>query len=135
MARSEAARDGLFDRITYVHGNFVTLAEDIAEADIVTLDRVICCYDDVQALVSLSAAKARWLYGVTYPVDSLWNKAAMALENLGYWLRRNPFRAFIHPTRLVDEIAGSFGLAQVYRGTAFAWPNMWQVVVYERAAN
>jgi magnesium-protoporphyrin O-methyltransferase len=133
-ARAEATREGVGDRVTTIHGNFVELAEEIPEADIVTLDRVICCYDDVQKLVSLSASKARWLYAVAYPVDSLWNRIQIALENLTYWLRRNPFRAFVHPTRLVEEIIGRHGLVQVYRDTTFDWPNRWQIVVYERAA-
>jgi magnesium-protoporphyrin O-methyltransferase len=134
VARREAARVGVSDRITAIHGNFVELAGEIPDADIVTLDRVICCYDDVQKLVSLSASKARWLYAVAYPVDSLWNRIEIVVENLWYWLRRNPFRAFVHPTRLVEEIIGRHGLVQVYRDTVFDWPNRWQVVVYERMA-
>lgn len=135
VARSEAVREGVSDRITYIHGNFVALADDVPDADIVTMDRVICCYDDVKKLVSVSASKARWLYGVTYPADSLWNRAQIAIENLWYWVRRNPFRAFAHPTRLVEEIVTGSGLTQVYRGTVFEFPAMWQVVLYERTVN
>lgn len=87
MARQEAARAALERRITYLHRDFVSLAKGIPDADIVTLDRVICCYDDVEGLVSLSAAKARRLYGWVYPRPAWWVKAVLFFENLGCRLR------------------------------------------------
>ena len=51
VARREAARRGLDDRATYRHGDFVALADEIEPADVVTLDRVVCCYGDWAALV------------------------------------------------------------------------------------
>ena len=54
-AKSEAARQGYADRISYQHGNFVDLADSISPADIVTLDRAICCYHDMPALVGRSS--------------------------------------------------------------------------------
>lgn len=46
-AQEEAKRKGLDDRIRFYHGDFVDLASEIPPADIVTLDRVICCYPDI----------------------------------------------------------------------------------------
>ena len=66
-AREETARRGHTDRLKAHHGDFVALAPEIPSADIVTLDRVICCYRDMPALVAQSAARARKLYGVVYP--------------------------------------------------------------------
>jgi magnesium-protoporphyrin O-methyltransferase len=128
VAREEAVRASLDHRITYVHGDFVSLAGSIPDADIVTLDRVICCYDDVKALVSLSASKARRLYAAVYPKSSWWTRLPLFLENLGYRLRRSPFRAFVHPSRLVDQLIRNAGLSLVYHQNTFAW----QVVVYKR---
>ncbi len=39
-------------------GDFVEVAGSIQPADIVTLDRVICCYPDVERLVGLSSQRA-----------------------------------------------------------------------------
>src|SRR5215470_5736277 len=64
VAREEAERRGLADRITFQHGDFVTLAPTIPSADVVTLDRVICCYDDMAALVGMALARAEKLDGV-----------------------------------------------------------------------
>ena len=64
-ARDEAERLGLADRIVNVQGDFVDVAEQLADADLVTLDRVICCYDDMERPVSCSVERASRLYGVS----------------------------------------------------------------------
>ena len=64
VAQREAERQGHRDRIAFVQGDFVELAAQIPSAQVVTLDRVICCYDEMEALVSASAERAERLYGV-----------------------------------------------------------------------
>ena len=91
-AREEAARQGHAERLRLHRGDFVALAPELPPADIVTLDRVICCYPDLPALVGLSAAHARRVYGLVYPRDTWWVKVGLALGNLALRLRRNPFR-------------------------------------------
>ena len=91
VARELAAQSAREHQITYVHGDFVSLAGTIPDADIVTLDRVICCYDDVKSLVSLSASKARRLYGVVYPRSAWWVRVPLflGLADTGFYLRAN----------------------------------------------
>jgi methyltransferase family protein len=127
-ARKESERQGHAGRVEYVYGNFVDLAPGIAPADVVTLDRVICCYHDVQSLVGLSAEKAGSLYGLVYPRDTWWLRVGIELGNV--WLRvtRNPFRAFVHPTRTVEGLVRARGLRRRYYRTT----GLWQVVVYGR---
>lgn len=127
-AREETARRGLVDRMTIREGDFVEIADDVESADIVTLDRVICCYPDVSALVLLSVGKAGRLYGAVYPRDTWWTKLGNRLLNLTLWATRNPFRVFTHPTREVDSLIRGAGFRQRFHRTTFTW----QVVVYGR---
>jgi 2-polyprenyl-3-methyl-5-hydroxy-6-metoxy-1,4-benzoquinol methylase len=127
-ARDEAARRGLADRVTIREGDFVEIADDIESADIVTLDRVICCYPDAGALVGRSAAKAGRLYGAVYPRDTWWTKLGNRLLNLALRITRNPFRVFVHPTREVDSLVRRAGFRQRLHRTTLNW----QVVVYGR---
>ena len=127
-AKEEAERQGHANRLTQHHGNFVDIVPDIPPADIVTLDRVICCYHDMQALVGLSSAKASRFYGVVYPRDIWWVRIGFAVMNIGVKVLRNPFRGFVHPTKEVDEVVSGNGLKQrFYRKTL-----IWQVVLYAR---
>lgn len=127
-ARAEVHRRGHAERVTFHHGNFVDLAKDISPADIVTLDRVICCYPDMERLVGLSAARARKLYGLVYPRDVWWTRMWLALENFFYRVRRSPYRAFLHSTQAVENVLGINGfIRQSHRQTL-----TWQVVVYTR---
>ena len=66
-AREESERQGHADRVDYRVGDFVALADVIEPADVVALDRVICCYSDMSSLVARSAALAKGRYGLVYP--------------------------------------------------------------------
>ena len=127
-AREEAQRRGLAGRISYQHGNFVDLAALIPDADVVTLDRVICCYPDMENMVRLSSTHAKKLYGLVFPRDTWWIKIGTAMINLIYRLQRNQFRIFSHSTRAVEALVSSTGLVRrYYRRTL-----VWQVIVYSR---
>lgn len=106
----------------------MNIAAQIAPADIVTLDRVVCCYPDMENLVGLSAARTKKLYGLVYPRDTWWARLGVRVLNVFFRLQRKPFRTFVHPTRGVDALVRSHGLRpQFFRHTL-----VWQVVVYSR---
>lgn len=127
-AAEETDRLGHADRVRHRHGDFVAVAASVEPADVVTLDRVICCYPDMQALVALSAERAQRLYGVVYPRRTWWTRLDFALLNLIHRLRRSPFRAFLHRPDAVDALIREKGLTRRFYATTL----MWQVVVYRR---
>jgi SAM-dependent methyltransferase len=129
-ARGESERQGHGERVSYVHGDFVALAPSIASADIVALDRVVCCYPDMPALVGAAAARATRLLGLVYPRDTWWVRLGVRAVNLSLALQRTAFRVFCHPTAAVEQELRRAGLAQrLYRTRG-----PWQVVLYERTA-
>jgi hypothetical protein len=82
----------------------------------------------MQALVSLSAARVRKLYGLVYPRDTWWMRIGLAIANLFYRLRPSSFRTFLHPTAAVESLVRSHGLKpRFYRKTL-----VWQVAIYAR---
>jgi len=127
-AREEGRRRGHDGRVSYVHGDFAQVAEDVPPAGIVTLDRVICCYDHMPALVGAAAARAQRLLGAVYPRDTWWNRLGIGLLNLGLRLRRSPFRTFVHPQREIEAILRRHGLEPRSRAQTFSW----LVAVYAR---
>jgi hypothetical protein len=47
-AREETERRRHGGRVEFVRGDFVAIAHEMATAEVVTLDRVICCYHDME---------------------------------------------------------------------------------------
>ena len=127
-AAEEAARQGLSERITFQVGDFVDLAPRIPAADIVTLDRVVCCYAQMEPLVRASAERCRRLYGLVYPRDQWLERSVVAVQNGFRWLWRNPFRSFVHSVDAMDALIRSLGFTLQHKVRTFAW----EVVVYQR---
>lgn len=128
--RGIASERGYTSRWTSINGDFVECAPDVAPVDIVTLDKVICCYPDMPVLVSVSAAKAKRLYGIVVPKDDWWIRAAARVGNLVLRILRFEFQGFIHPLAEIDAAVEGAGLRM--RSTASYW--IWTVRLYARTA-
>jgi magnesium-protoporphyrin O-methyltransferase len=128
-AAAEAERRDLAGRITQQHGDFVSLSDRIPVADIVTLDRVVCCYPDGRSLVAASAGRARRLYGIVFPRRSWWMKVGFFFGNLLLRARGSPFRIFLHPPDVVEDVLDRMG----FRRTFYRRTWVWQVAVYAPA--
>jgi magnesium-protoporphyrin O-methyltransferase len=126
-AQAEAFRRNVSDRIAFRQGNFSEVADEIPPADIVTLDKVICCYDSID-LVARSVERARKIYGLVYPRDTWGAKLGMGVLNFFYFLEKCPYRAFVHSTKAVDEIIRGSGFTLQSNQHTFTW----QVAVYTR---
>jgi SAM-dependent methyltransferase len=131
VAESEAAERGFGDRTAYRYGDFVAIADQIEPADVVTLDRVICCYHDVRSLVSHSARHARRLYGLVYPRDRWWNRMGIWLMNMATRISRSDYRAYVHSEKLVDQLIREAGLELRYHHAG----RVWQTTVYARSGH
>jgi magnesium-protoporphyrin O-methyltransferase len=129
-ATEEATRRGYAGRITHRAANFVEVAPEVAPADIVTLERVICCYRDMPALVGASAARAQRTYGLVYPRDIWWLRGARQVLNFTLWATRGAFRFYVHPTAAVEAVVRQHGLARACARNV----GMWQVVIFTRGA-
>lgn len=128
-AKEEAEQRGYLDKVTYQYGDFVQLAPELDSADIVTLDRVVCCYPDVQALVDLSSKHAKRYYALVFPRDNWIFKMGIPFFNFfAFRLWGNPFRTFIHSSEMVDSIIQNNGFNLLLHRNV----GLWQVFVYER---
>jgi 2-polyprenyl-3-methyl-5-hydroxy-6-metoxy-1,4-benzoquinol methylase len=127
-ATGEMRRLGLIEKVRYYHGNIVDLAPTIPTADFVTLDRVICCYDDLEALLTASSSRTRSVCGIVFPRDAWWVRMIARLLNALRWLRRDTYRFFVHAAAAVEDIMSTQGLSIASRRPA----GLWQVVFYAR---
>ena len=121
VARSEAERLGYLPRWQSIEGDFVEVAARVPPADVVTLDKVICCYPDMPALVRASAAKARKLYAIVVPKDRWWIRLGVRVMNACLALFRFGFRSFIHPLPAIDREAAGQGLSLTHHDPGLFW--------------
>lgn len=127
-ARQEAERLGLADRVTYRKGDAVRVVPELPPADLVALDRVVCCYHDMEGLVRVAADRTRRRLGLVMPRDRAWIRAVVAISNRWSALTRDPFRVYAHRTDAVVGVASAAGLTvrTLHRGL------FWQTLVLER---
>jgi magnesium-protoporphyrin O-methyltransferase len=129
-ARSEIERRGHGERATFMHGDFVELAGEVEPAEIVTLDRVICCYGDWESLVERSLDRARRLYGVVYPRDRWWMRLSIATVRAAGRLFGRALPFHVHPERAVDARIRAAGFQPIFARRGLAW----QTILYRRAS-
>ena len=127
-AREEADRRGHSERVEFAFGDFVANAATFGTADIVTLDRVICCFPDMPALVHHSASRSRRFYAASFPRERWFLRIGFKALNTVMALRRKAFRIFMHAHTDIDAALRREGLKQVASARTFVW----QVVLYAR---
>ena len=65
----------------YIDGDFVERAHELEPVDIVTLDRVVCCYPDMPAMLGSAAPLARRTLGLIIPRGTRFIRAGVGLVN------------------------------------------------------
>lgn len=108
---------------------------DIAEtpgavepADIVILNRVVCCYPDVAKLLGAAADHARHHLVFSHPPRNLASRAVVGTQNLLLGAAGRDFRTFAHPPEAMLAVLAEHGLrpAVAHRGP------VWQVAAATR---
>lgn len=105
----------------FLLGDFARIAATLKDADVVALDRVVCCYPDAEALLRGAAARARRLLAFTYPRDRWYTRTATALENFWRRLRGKSFRTFVHRPQRMSAVLEAAGLVRAARHETRIW--------------
>lgn len=119
---------GLADRVERRLGDFVSEADNIPAADVVVMNRVVCCYPDAEGLVGAAADHAQRLLVMTFPVDRWWIRVGIAAANGLLAIRGGTFRAYAHATQAVAAAAQRCGMRLVEHRRGV----IWQLVALER---
>jgi magnesium-protoporphyrin O-methyltransferase len=125
-AASLLAEHGLEGRVERRIGDVVE--EPPGPADLVVMNRVVCCYPDVERLVGTAAGLAREALVLSFPRDGRLARAAVASINLLLRLGRQEFRTYVHPHATIHAAAERQGLRVAHRRPGLVW----QVAAFER---
>lgn len=123
-----AENKGLSDRMSRRFGDFVEMADEIDPADVVVLNRVVCCYPFMGRMVQAAASKTGKYLALVFPKDRFYTRWFIRLGNSLMVLRRCDFRAFVHPVDEIERVASESGLEVVHRDETW----FWQAVVWKR---
>jgi SAM-dependent methyltransferase len=120
-ARQEAQRRGRADAIQFVHADFVSMASRLPTADVVTLDRVVCCYPACAPLLDAALRHTGHCFALSYPRDVWYVRLGVLLENVQRRLARNPFRTLVHPVHEMKRLIEGAGFELRSRRETWMW--------------
>jgi magnesium-protoporphyrin O-methyltransferase len=128
LAKEEVTRRGHTNRVHFVHADFTDVANELPPADIVTLDRVVCCYPDFRKLLKTAADHSRKALALTYPRETWYMRIGLKVINFFQGLRRDPFRVFLHPVSEMSSLLQREGFKQV----SMQRLSVWEIALYQR---
>jgi magnesium-protoporphyrin O-methyltransferase len=128
-ARELARETGLEGRTSFRIVDILEEPGAVEPADVVVLNRVVCCSPDGVDLAAAAARLARQTLVVSFPRDAIWVRVGIRLLNASFRLRRIAFRAYVHQPNAIFAAAGSAGL-DIGKGDRGIF---WQWAALERA--
>jgi hypothetical protein len=92
---------GLGDRVERSVMDFAEAGSSVEAADVVVMNRVICCYPDMPRLAGAAADRAKGMLVMSFPNSRWWTRLRLTVANFGFRIVRLQFRVFLHPPALI----------------------------------
>jgi len=131
VARRRAAEAGVAERVSFQLGD--ASRAQVEPHDWVVLDRVICCFGEVDQLLANSMGVAGRRYVFSVPHSRGWrgavNHAIRAAENLTNRWRGRPCPGYTHSVPMIERRIADAGFRRL-RSTTIG---LWYAAVWERA--
>ena len=120
-AQAAAAQAGLEQRTTFLVGDAVERAAELPPAALVVLDKVLCCYPEIDTLLQVSLQRTQRLYAVVVPrphwlVAAVW-RVAIAM----FKLLRSSFHPFYHDWHATAAAISAAGFRRIFAAHTLAW--------------
>jgi magnesium-protoporphyrin O-methyltransferase len=131
VAREEAVQRGYASRVRFLHGDFLDLVEGVPPAEVVVLNRVVCCYPDAERLLTAASGRSLHWVAMSYPRDGWFVRLGDRFANWQRQRRGDPFRTYVHEE---DRIHEALLRAGFERRVRCATP-LWRVALYDRLAD
>ena len=113
FVRELASEAGVADRMSFKTADLVADPGSAAPADVVVMNKVVCCTPDGIALAGIAASLARRSLVLSFPRDVWWARMGLGIVNLYLRLRRRRFRVFVHPEAAIEGAVEAPGFARV----------------------
>lgn len=123
-------RYGLVGRLTRLRLDITQEPEAAPPADVVVLNRVVCCYPDYAGLLSAAGGHARSLLVLSYPTVNPLTAFWFRLQNWTLAVRGREFRAYLHDPAAMLGVLERSGLRLAMEHHS----PMWSIAGFDRKA-
>jgi len=120
-ARELAREKDLEARTSFRVADVLESPESVEKADVVVMNRVVCCTPDGVRLAGAAARLTARTLVLSFPRDVFWIRVGMRLLNGGLRLVGRSFRVFAHPRDALLGAATDEGLQLVESGRDGPW--------------
>jgi hypothetical protein len=118
----ELAREkGVDERTSFRIEDVLEDPRSVEPADVVVLNRVVCCSPDGVQLAGIAARLSTRTLALSFPRDRLLIRFGLRGMNAVMRLMRRSFRVFVHPRAALVGAAEAEGLTLASTGGSFAW--------------
>ena len=112
---------GLADRVERKVMDFAASGGEIGGADVVIMNRVLCCYPDMPRLAGAAADHAQQLLVMSYPKRTWWTRLLLGIGNFFLWATRREFHVFVHSPEQIITTSERHGLEPVQDRRGVFW--------------
>ena len=120
-ARELARERGIDERTSFRVADILDDSVTVEDADVVLLNRVVCCSPDGVALAGRAARLTRRSLVLSFPRDVVWVRVGLRLVNIGMRVMGRSFRVFLHAPADLVRSAEDGGLALSETGHGRLW--------------
>jgi hypothetical protein len=120
-ARELAREKGLEERSSFRVADVLEHPGSVERADIVVLNRVVCCSSEGVRLTGVAARLTERTLVLSFPRDRLLVRTGLRLVNGWLRLMRRTFRVFLHPPAALFAAAEAEGLRLAEREHGKLW--------------
>lgn len=121
QAKKIAEENDTKDQMCFIYADFVDIHSTVEVHDIVTMEKVVCCYPDIDKLLIESTAKADQYFAFVYPIKNILSQTFFFTGNLYMTIKKNPFRIFLHDEKKMIKSIEDQGFELLKKSNVFPW--------------
>jgi 2-polyprenyl-3-methyl-5-hydroxy-6-metoxy-1,4-benzoquinol methylase len=112
---------GMRDRVERKVMDFAESEQSVEPADIVIMNRVVCCYPHMPRLVQAASRHARQILVMSYPTVNPLTLLGLGTMNVGLAVFRREFHVFMHPPEMILATSNQDGLNTLTNQRGILW--------------
>lgn len=116
-----AKQRGISEKTQYIEGDFIDIANTIEPADIIIMDKVVCCYPDANSLIHRSLEKCIESFTLTYPRKTWYTRLGVQTSAFLMKLLGSNFRPYVHDPALIEKWITEQGFKKTLQNQTFIW--------------